>query len=90
MNYRSAFLNSETIMVVHSPELAERIASDIEANLMPANSWKVVLDNQGKLAWLTSADGAPKPMPMYRDPQTSLWQRIKSGLIALLPLEKYY
>ena len=42
LNLRSVYLNSEIGLLVNSPALARRIARDIEENLHPDNSWRVL------------------------------------------------
>jgi cardiolipin synthase C len=84
VNLRSIYLNGETLLVIHSEELAERVAADIELGMLPENSWRVAQDAEGALVW--SAAGRE---PSRREPETGWWQRFKSGLIASFPLEKY-
>jgi putative cardiolipin synthase len=88
LNMRSAFLNSETILIVYSRELAQRIAASIKENMKPENSWRITLTDHGALQWTTRVDG--HEIRFTKDPQTSFWQRVKSGFIALFPLERYY
>jgi putative cardiolipin synthase len=85
---RSTFLNSETALIVYSRELAQQIAATIEENLKPENSWRITLTDHGALQWTTRIDGVE--IRFSQDPQTSFWQRFKSGFIALFPLEQYY
>lgn len=86
VNLRSAYLNFETALIVHSPELAQQVAAAIETNLQPGNSWHVGLDAQGTVQWETGAGDET----LNHEPATSWWRRFKVGLIKLLPLEKYY
>jgi putative cardiolipin synthase len=88
LNMRSTFLNSETALIVYSRELAQQIAATIEENLKPENSWRITLTDRGALQWTTRIDGVE--IRFSQDPQTSFWQRFKSGFIALFPLEQYY
>ena len=85
-NLRSTYLNFETVLIVHSPELAERVARDIETNLQPVNSWRVQLDSAGRLAW-ADADAA---VEYDHEPMTSWWSRFKVGILKMLPMEKYF
>ena len=87
LNQRSVYLNSELGLLVHSPELAERIARDIEQNMQPENSWRVVLDEQGQLRWIDRTGGTETELS--QDPETGFWRRFRAGLIALFPIEKY-
>jgi len=83
INLRSAYLNSETVLVIHSPHLAEQVARDIELAMAPDNSWQVSRDASGQLRW----SGAGQTWT--HEPDTDLWRRFKSGLFSLLPMEKY-
>ena len=51
INLRSIYLNGETVLIIHSPELAQRVARDIELGMAPDNSWKVSHDAEGRLRW---------------------------------------
>jgi putative cardiolipin synthase len=83
LNLRSAYLNAETAMIVESASLAEAVASSIETNLADENSWRVQLDDRGRLRWHEGST------IHAREPATSWWQRTKTRFIALFPLEKY-
>lgn len=84
INLRSIYLNSETVLVIHSPQLAERLAQDIEAAMAPENSWRVTRDADGQLLWSAGEDQL-----WTHEPATGFWRRFKSGLFSLLPMEKY-
>ena len=84
INLRSIYLNGETILIIHSPLLAQRVAQDIEFAMAPANSWQVVRDADGRLRW-SSEGGAT----WQHEPATGWWRRFKSGLFSLFPMEKY-
>ena len=89
INLRSAYLNFENALIIHSPELAIMVAGDIEENMKPGNSWQVSLNQeQGGLVWKT---GPGEQGRQYdHEPETSFWKRFKSGFFALFPLEKYF
>jgi len=87
LNLRSVYLNSELGLLVHSAELAQRIARDIEKNMRPENSWRVALDEHGQIRWTEESVGVETHYT--HEPKTGAWRRFWSGLIALLPVEKY-
>lgn len=87
LNPRSRYLNTETAMIVHSPAMAERIARDIEENMQPENSWRVVLNEADKLEWHARTDG--QDSIVTHEPEAGLWLRIKSSIFSLFPVEKY-
>ena len=89
MNMRSRYLNAEAGLVIESPALAERIANDIEVNMEPANSWRPMLDERGRLRWHEGGSvGSPEKI-YSQEPQVGWSRRMRTGFIALLPLEKY-
>jgi putative cardiolipin synthase len=76
---RSIQLNTEMGMVVSSPELAEEIAEIAERDMAPANSWRVRLDERGKLYWESTAG------VVTRQPAQSWWQRFQAWLFKIAP-----
>ena len=89
LNLRSRYLNAESGMVIESPELAARIARDIEENMAPANSWWLVLEERGALRWQERAADGSVTAVLTHDPRTTWARRMAAGAIAALPLEKY-
>lgn len=86
-NLRSTYLNSETALIVESPELAERVAASMEELLRPDSSWQVRRREGGGLEWVTQVDGREERET--REPMTSFGRRFSSGFYRLFPLEKY-
>jgi len=87
VNLRSAFLNTETALIIESPELAERIAKSIEENMRAENSWQVELDDGGSVSWITVRDGAQEVST--HEPATGFWRRTSAAFFGLFPLELY-
>src|SRR5690554_1971281 len=56
VNLRSIYLNGETVLIIHSPELATAVAEDIRYAMSPENSWQVSLDEQGDLVWQSTGE----------------------------------
>jgi putative cardiolipin synthase len=86
-NLRSTYLNSETALIVESPELAGRVAASMEELLRPDSSWQVLRGKGGGLEWVTEVDGAEARST--HEPMTSFGRRFNSGFYRLFPLEKY-
>ncbi len=86
-NLRSAYLNSEVGMIIHSPVLAEQLVQQIEQNMLPENSWQAVLDEES-VQWVTEIDG--EEVRSNHEPQTSWRQRFKAGVLTLLPGANYF
>lgn len=89
INLRSAYLNFENALIINSPELANKVTSDIEENMKPGNSWQVLPnDKEGGLVW--KAGSGEQDQQYSHEPETSFWKRFKSGFFSLFPLEKYF
>jgi len=83
LNLRSIYLNGETVLVVYSPSLADKVADAIGTGMRPENSWAVDRAPDGGLRW-TGSDSVHR-----HEPATGFWTRFKAGLFGLLPIEKY-
>jgi putative cardiolipin synthase len=70
---------------VESPALAEQVAAYMDDGVKPENSYRVMLDDEGGLAWVTETDG--QEVTYSKDPGSIFWQRFKAGFIRLLPVE---
>jgi len=82
---RSANINTEAGLYVESPELAAQVIEYMDEGIRPENSYRVLLDENGDLHWVTEVDGAEV---RYGDePATTFGQRFMSGFIMLLPVE---
>jgi putative cardiolipin synthase len=76
---RSIDLNTEMGMIVSSPQLAEEVAAIAERDMAPANSWRVLLDEDGELCWESSAG------IVTRQPANGSWQRFQAWIFKVLP-----
>ncbi len=76
---RSIRLNTEMGMIVNSPEIAEQVAAIAERDMAPANSWRVRLDEEGKLVW--ESDSGIET----RQPAQNAWQRMQEWFFRILP-----
>jgi putative cardiolipin synthase len=82
---RSTDLNTEAGLYVESPELAQQLADWMEEAELPENSYRVLLDGDGDLVWVTEEDGTE--VRYDKDPQSTFWQRFMVGFIGLFPVE---
>ncbi len=82
---RSASINTEAGLYVESPELAEQVAAFMDEGVQPQNSYRVELDANGNLVWITETDG--REVRYNKEPETSFGQRFMSDFIQLLPVE---
>jgi putative cardiolipin synthase len=84
-----AKINTESGLMVHSPELAEAVLTLLEADLLPQNSWRVVAtEDEGcggaDLKWIAESGG--REVEYESDPEASLNRRIKAWLLGLFPI----
>ncbi len=82
---RSAAINTEGGLYVESLKLSRQVIAYMKEGVKLKNSYRVVLDNSGEFAWVTETDG--KRVIYYTEPETTFWDRFKSGFIQILPIE---
>ena len=82
---RSADINTEAGLYVESPALAAQVVAWMDEGVRPENSYRVLLDKDGKLTWVTRDDG--QEVVYHHDPESNAWQRFMAGLIGILPVE---
>ena len=82
---RSAVINTEAGLYIESPELAERLTAYMATGVVPANSYRVLLDQNGEILWETMKGGQ---RVTYRDePETGFRRRFLANLWKLLPID---
>jgi putative cardiolipin synthase len=87
---RSVFTNTEIGVVVENPELAAAVAEKLD-ELLPEVSFRLELapapgpDGAPGIAWVARQDG--EEVRYASEPMTSVWQRFKTWLYSLLPIE---
>ena len=82
---RSAVINTEAGLYIESPELAKRLTDYMATGVVPANSYRVLLDPKGEIVWETERDGQ---RVRYRDePETGFRRRFVADLWKLLPID---
>ena len=89
---RSIALNTELVIVVHSPGLARQVAEYMETGVSPENSYHVVLETdeetgRERLVWVTENNG--REVRYYSDPDVGLGRRIGAWFMGLLPIEEH-
>lgn len=82
---RSAYLNTEAGLYVESPELSAQVLAYMNEGVLPENSYRLLLDEDGDLVWVTVEDG--KEVRYHKDPKSSFGQRFSSWFIGILPIE---
>ena len=82
---RSSVINTEGGLYVESRALARDLKDYMDADVQPRNSYRVTLDQKGKLVWTTEVGGKKKVY--HTDPQSSVWDDILVGIMQILPIE---
>ena len=94
---RSAHLNTELALVIHSPPLAAQVADIFQRAIGPEESYHVTLADEAQLTYLRSI-GAPPSLLVWTDvengarrsyifdPQAGLYRNLLTGLFSLLPV----
>jgi putative cardiolipin synthase len=86
---RSLELNTETGLLIESPELAAQIIAKFDEFAASSTSYRVVRESGAAhgptLRWQTSVDG--KRIEWTYEPDTTAWQRMKIDLYSFLPIE---
>lgn len=89
---RSQALNTEIVVLVESPELAEQVIAYMDQGVEPENSYHVMLETNPdtgaeQLVWVTEIDG--EEVRYYQEPGIEWWSRFGVWLIGLLPIEAH-
>ena len=84
---RSRDLNSEIGLVVDDADFAAEVMAAMEEDFSPENSYRLYLDEKGKLRWeLQNPDGT---VTVYkRDPGAPWWRRATARFLSWLPIEQ--
>lgn len=81
---RSINLNTETVLLIHSNELAAQVAKMFEKAISPATSFHVRM-RDGCLQWIAEENNQER---LYtNDPKSTFWRKLKVRLLDLLPFE---
>mgnify|MGYP001824264517 FL=1 len=80
LDARSAILNTELGAYFESPEVARRMAQVFDDEIMLI-AYRVQLDDEGDLEWVTSApDGEEQRVD--NEPDTTFWQRVSPRILS--------
>jgi putative cardiolipin synthase len=82
---RSARLNTEMGLVVHSPALATRLAGFFDTEV-PGRAYEVRISGSGRLYWVER--GAAGEKRHDTEPGVGFWKRTGVRLLSLLPIER--
>ncbi|MEL7450575.1 MAG: phospholipase D family protein [Pseudomonadota bacterium] len=80
---RSANINTESGVIIRSPELARHFEQDVRSGL-EQETYELFLNEDGRLRWRSRRDGTDDIL--HKEPETSWYQRLMAGLMRLLPI----
>jgi len=80
LNPRSAYLNTELVLLIDSPDLAGRVTASIETFLAPESSWMLGLDDSDQVRWFTSVGTWST-----QEPEAGAGRKMGSWLLSLFP-----
>lgn len=86
MDPRSKYINTETGVIISSPEFARRLKTYLMQDMQAPNCWQVIPDEKGRLCWSCEIPGQP-PIRHHRDPDVPLTKRMAYWFLTHLPLE---
>ncbi|MEJ2085818.1 MAG: phospholipase D-like domain-containing protein, partial [Acidobacteriota bacterium] len=81
---RSVDLNTEMGLLVESKSLGTAVADSIDNDIGPGNSWRVILKDDGRLAWVTEQDGVVGE-EFDTEPETTAAQRAEADALEIVP-----
>ena len=82
---RSAVINTEAGLYIESPELAQRLTVYMADGVVPSNSYRVFLDQNGRITWETVRGG--NSVRYQNEPETGFRRRFLAELLKLLPID---
>jgi putative cardiolipin synthase len=80
---RSGEINSEMGVIVDSPDLARKLADVMARDMSPENSWRVELDPEGDLRWVSGAE------VLTSQPARGFMQRVQDVIFMMFPKDYY-
>jgi len=82
---RSAYLNTEMGVLFDDADIAAAVRDEYDRLAGPALSYEVMRGDDGRTEWLDRS--RDPPLVLYREPQTTAWQRAVARMIGWLPIE---
>jgi cardiolipin synthase C len=82
---RSAYLNTEDGIIIHSPELARQAADLFAKRSSPENAYRVKLLDDDGLVWITEENG--QEVHYYHEPHSGFFRRLPWQFLALFTPE---
>ena len=85
MDGRSTIFNTELGAYFTSPDVARRLSEDFDDDLLNY-AFRVELDRDGDLQWVTQRDGQEELL--HEEPDTDWWERVTTGVMSVIAPEK--
>lgn len=82
---RSRVLNTEMAVFVESADVAGKVARFIDSGMSLANSFRLERDKDGDTIWIAEDNG--HEVRYCAPPVSSVWRRLQSYMLGLLPIE---
>ncbi len=82
---RSIHINTEQVLIIHSPELGAKIGKLFEDVTAPESSYRVTTDADGNLIWQCTENG--KPASFDFNPHAGLLRRVTDAFFSILPID---
>jgi len=70
--------------MVESEALGKAVAESIENDIAAGSSWRVILKDDGSVAWITMQDGVIRE-EFNKEPMTTAAERAEADALALIP-----
>jgi putative cardiolipin synthase len=81
---RSAFLNTESGLIIHSPELAQQFGALVDSAFV-LRSYELFLDPDEKLRWRYDQEG--QQVVYEKEPETSWGKRFSARFVGIFPIK---
>mgnify|MGYP001089419674 CR=1 FL=1 len=85
MDGRSTIFNTELGAYFTSPDVAKRLSEDFDDDLLNY-AFRVELDRDGDLQWVTFRDGQEEIL--HEEPDTDWWDQVTTGVMSVIAPEK--
>lgn len=86
LDSRSILLNTEIGILIENPEINDQLEAIFKKWTAPNKAWQVKLEEGGNIVWQRTDDNGEN-IVLDKDPNSTLWQRFLTGILAYLPIE---
>lgn len=86
LDSRSMLLNTEIGVLIENTSINQELHNLFEDWISADSAWQLTLDDSGDIHW-RAEDEDGKEVVKTKDPNSTLWQRFLSGILAYLPVE---